>query len=352
MKKETVFKFQENSFDCLRLCAALQIALTHYLNLIYSHYEAVGAADMFMLWGKRALSFFPGLIILFSISGFLMGNTLERVGEKKQFVKKRFLRIYPGLWINMIVMVIYILILLRPAGEAVRSLFLWGCVQFLGFAYTPDFLNTFATGSINGTLWTVMVEIQFYLLLCLFWKYLKKKSKSWWLELFVFSAAVNLICWFFLEYDFLPNGIDKLIQRSCLPYMVWFAAGLCLYQFKEKIVPKLVRMLPYLTGIFILYKWLELYFGWRFPGYYMDIVTSLVLPCLVIGSAYAFGSHRWKNDFSYGIFLYHWPVINIIFYLNLPEKINHTVLLAGYILCFGLLSCASWFLVERRILKR
>ena len=37
---------------------------------------------------KRALTLFPGLIILFSISGFLMGETLMRTQNRKIFAQK------------------------------------------------------------------------------------------------------------------------------------------------------------------------------------------------------------------------------------------------------------------------
>ena len=85
-KNTTQFVFAENSLDILRLFAALQIAITHYLNLTMLTYGKDGPGDGLLLGFKRALTLFPGLIILFSISGFLMGETLMRTQNRKMLL--------------------------------------------------------------------------------------------------------------------------------------------------------------------------------------------------------------------------------------------------------------------------
>lgn len=87
----------DNSLDLLRLFAALQIAIAHYLNLSLLRYGISYKGDQFLLGLKRVLSLYPGLIILLAISGFLMGESLNRATGRKDFVLKRFRRIYPGL---------------------------------------------------------------------------------------------------------------------------------------------------------------------------------------------------------------------------------------------------------------
>ena len=118
-KNTTQFVFAENSLDILRLFAALQIAITHYLNLTMLTYGKDGPGDGLLLGFKRALTLFPGLIILFSISGFLMGETLMRTQNRKIFAQKRILRLYPALWVN-IVLTIGMLSLLPGAAAAQR----------------------------------------------------------------------------------------------------------------------------------------------------------------------------------------------------------------------------------------
>ena len=165
----------ENSLDVIRLFAAMQVAITHYLNLTIVQYGIHDGADSFLLWFKRTLSLFPGVVILFTISGFLMGASLEKQETRITFLRKRFLRIYPGLWVNIVLTVAVILCVVKKAFSHISSLLTWAGIQAAGLAFTPEFLKEYGAGSINGALWTIMVEIQFYLLIGLFWKFLKKR---------------------------------------------------------------------------------------------------------------------------------------------------------------------------------
>lgn len=346
------FSLENNSLDLIRLFAALQIAVTHYLNLLLLQYGVSGWQDAFLLGMKRVLTLFPGLILLFSISGFLMGASMERSRDRLHFLRKRVLRIYPGLWAAILFMTGLILIVVRPQGEELRSLGIWIGVQAAGLAYTPDFLNDFGTGSMNGTLWTIMVEIQLYLLLVLFRDRIGRLKKAGWNCLLLLSLFLNLLCGWMEKESRIPAGAISLLSRTFLPYLIWFVAGLWLYRFRETVLPALERKWLLILSFYVVYKGCWQFFGWGIPGYYADFVTSLWLPCAAIVAAYAWGKHRLKCDLSYGIFLHHWPVINLIFFWNLPEKWEHLPLFAGYTLTFLLLGCLSWFAVERTVLHR
>ena len=179
-KNTTQFVFAENSLDILRLFAALQIAITHYLNLTMLTYGKDGPGDGLLLGFKRALTLFPGLIILFSISGFLMGETLMRTQNRKIFAQKRILRLYPALWVNIVLTIGMLSLLPGVVSGHGKDLLTWAVVQGVGLAYTPSFLQAFAIESINGTLWALMVEIQLYVLVAVVWKRcLAWKDRTW-----------------------------------------------------------------------------------------------------------------------------------------------------------------------------
>ncbi len=351
MGNRTSIAFENNSLDPIRLFAALQIAVTHYLNLEFFYHPANGWTDRLLLMGKRLLTLFPGLVILFGISGFLMGASLDRIRRRSVFFRRRFFRIYPGLWGNIVFTAALVCILFRPDALQIRELIAWIGVQFTGVAYTPDFLAGFGTGSINGTLWTIMVEMQFYLLLLLLWDRCRNLSARGWKLLLAFSILANLACFMMTGQGILPDWASAVLDRTFLPYLVWFVTGMFLYHFREKALPLLLRCLPVLTACYLVYKGIWQRFDLPVPGYYTDLVTSLLLPCLSIGWAYWFGRHRWKKDLSYGIFLYHWPFINLIFFLGLWEKWNHVLLLLGYLCAFLLMAHVSWYGVEKRFVE-
>lgn len=352
MKEEKSFVFLDNCLDLIRLFAALQVAVSHYLNLTLLHYGQTRPEDSLLLWFKRGITLFPGVVILFTISGFLMGAALQKESRRKVFLKKRFRRVYPALWVNLVLTAAFICVIVKPAPGQLRSLLVWGGIQFIGIAYTPGFLKEFGAGSINGALWTIMVEIQFYLLLFLLWNYLKKRSDRWWHSACAAAFACNLICWLVTDRQLAGPAFCALLDRSFLPYLCWFLLGMELYRMKERVVPLLTGWLPVLAVIYVVYKACWQHFSWSVPGYYADFVTSLFLPFLVIGCAYGFGKCRLKQDLSYGIFLYHWPLINLVFHFDLPERMNHILLFAGYLIAFVSLAAASWYFVERRVVKR
>ena len=132
-KNTTQFVFAENSLDILRLFAALQIAITHYLNLTMLTYGKDGQ-------------------------------------NRKIFAQKRILRLYPALWVNIVLTIGMLSLLPGVVSGHGKDLLTWAVVQGVGLAYTPSFLQTFAIESINGTLWALMVEIQLYVLVAVVWK--------------------------------------------------------------------------------------------------------------------------------------------------------------------------------------
>ena len=78
------FAFEDNSFDVLRLISALLIVLGH----IVTHLNC-------NVW-KPLLTIqqnWPGLLCLFTLTGYLIPASLERSRTKKEFLVKRISRI-------------------------------------------------------------------------------------------------------------------------------------------------------------------------------------------------------------------------------------------------------------------
>lgn len=346
--KKTEFPWEENSLDYIRLFAALQVALTHYLNLTLIFYENTDRIDPFLLGVYKLLVWFPGVIILFTISGFLMGQSLDRQSNRNQFLKRRFLRIYPGLWVNMLVMVGILLLVFDELFQWIGELLLWVMIQGFGVAYTPGFLKDFGAGSINGALWTIMVEVQIYLCIYVLWNFLKKRGNIFWILLTILAVGINLGTWFAVENKLLSGAVMKLADRTFLPYLLWFSIGFLVYRCRDRMLPLLSKSAWGLLLVFLTYQIGIHALNLEIAGYYMDLGTSLLLPLVVLAFGFRFGKHRVKYDISYGIFLYHWPLINLVFHFDLPDKVNHGVLFAGYIIAFLCSAYGSCRWVEKR----
>ena len=308
-------EFDKNGFDLLRYAAALSVMFLHYSSYTMILADGLSALGAEAMDGTRRLALlFPGVVILFAMSGFLISASFERAGSRKVFFERRILRMYPELWICTIVNLAVVCFLVPELLDG--SLFLWIATQIVGIANTPECLKSFGTGSVNGALWTVFTEMQLYIVLGIFYPGLKKMKTGHWTVLLIMFAAVNLACGEMAQN--LDGIFPKLIERMFLPYALWFFIGVFCYQKRQSVLPVLKKICLPMLVIYLAVK----YAGLKLPGYYTDILTGIVLPFVVIGGGYCLPSVRLRTDLSYGIFLYHWIILNILVHYDLINKLQ------------------------------
>jgi len=93
-----------NNFDLLRLLAALQVAAVHSIGIL----QPTGRFARLLGAG---LDRFPGVPIFFVISGVLISKSYEHSDSLRDYLRNRCLRIFPGLWVCLVVSVAVILAL-------------------------------------------------------------------------------------------------------------------------------------------------------------------------------------------------------------------------------------------------
>ena len=81
----------KNAFDVLRIFSAVQVMLLHFNAFFYQYNSAVHYRY------REIVKMFPGVVILFSLSGFLIAASYEKSVSTREFFQKRILRIYPPL---------------------------------------------------------------------------------------------------------------------------------------------------------------------------------------------------------------------------------------------------------------
>ena len=152
--------------------------------------------------------------------------------------------------------------------------------------YTPNLLRNFGVGTPNGSLWTIPVELEFYILLPVFFLFLKHISiKVKFIALFLFSAMFN-----FLWTSACESGesiLDKLIEVSIFPYLYAFLFGGLMFLNWSKIKWFIEGKICYWFLIYGLYC----YFADALPGYHLDdwttLLANLLLGILTISAAFS-----------------------------------------------------------------
>ncbi|MEI8021293.1 MAG: acyltransferase, partial [Schlesneria sp.] len=148
-----------NNFDLIRLLAALQVVYCHtcwHLGIT----SGIGDPTL-----ANFIHWFPGVPIFFTISGFLISRSWERSDNWREYATKRVLRIYPALWVQLAVGILITTAfgVVTPSLATCPSFGLWIVAQSTFVqVYNPSFMRGFGLGVLNGSLWTIPVELGFY----------------------------------------------------------------------------------------------------------------------------------------------------------------------------------------------
>lgn len=305
------------ALDGLRAIAAYTVVISHFTNLtgVFGGTFGSGAGQI-------------GVMLFFVISGFLMGRlyadtpwTLSAVAE---FYRKRAARVLP-LYL-LLVLVSFAVIM---AGGPRRFLYEIGSGNIWQHLF-------FIRGT--GVLWTIPVEVQFYLVFPALWllqRYVGRGIVVWLAFAAIFAFAVDWRTPVLIGH--LPYFLAGL-ALAVVPFGpgsraadIAFAGALCLY----------VLSMPQILGIA--------------PAQLWDSPIYLLVGVTMVGTALAspfanrfLGSGLLKSlgDASYSAYLLHMPLLHLLMKSPLGQA-NHYVSLAIFLVATALVAWLSYTYIEK-----
>jgi peptidoglycan/LPS O-acetylase OafA/YrhL len=170
---------------------------------------------------------FPSVPIFFVASGFLVSASYVRSKSLSDYIKSRLLRIYPALYVSLGLSLIIMFSLYSPDITLEKFIFwIFGQLTFMQF-YNPDFFRGYGSGVMNGSLWSISVQMQFYLLLPVIFMVIKKyKYRLLWSVLFVILMGINDVFYSFFKDSETPRSlIVKLCHVTIVPHLFLFLIG-------------------------------------------------------------------------------------------------------------------------------
>lgn len=323
---------RQNNLEWLRLLFALQVVVVHASEHLNVHFTVI-----------EALKHFPGVPAFFFVSGFLIyASYLNAPGPR--YFQNRFLRLFPGL-VLVTLGGAAVALTAHGAGELIARFPAyagWFLAQTtLGQAYNPALFRDVGVGVINGSLWTLTVEILFYfavplIVLC----------ERRWRHTVVVCTVLS-----FALYVLGPSVLSRPVFRDktvfdilALTPLVWgwmFGFGMLAvkhFTWLERHMPKLSwAVLPLLLMIWLGVDKNPLVGS---AGNHVGILYFAAYICTVVWLAFGTPFVHLGADLSYGTYVWHMPVINLLLVLATPSFFAAVV---------GTLSvaCLSWFLVEK-----
>lgn len=332
--------FRVNNFDLVRIFAAAQVMVLHS----YSHLDVPIPAWL------AVFENFPGVPMFFVISGYLISASYERSTDLKGYATNRALRIYPGLWACILLTVVTASLFGGISFFHPQAL-VWFVTQLVGLIYTPEFLRSYGFGSYNGSLWTIPIELQFYLVLpAIYWVVMKTKRPTAGLVA-VWLAFIALSYTLFLVFPGLNSDTEtraeKLLRYSFLPQFFLFLTGVVLQRLQAFQSPLIYGKGPLWVAAYLLFVYTVPEFGGRF------LISGMFLAVTTLSMAYTRPGLAHKalrgNDISYGVYIYHGLLLNIFVELDHFHRVPD--LLALIALTVGL-AFLSWRVVEEPMIRK
>jgi peptidoglycan/LPS O-acetylase OafA/YrhL len=329
-----------NNFDLIRLVAAAQVMVKHAL--VHLGFESH--------WLTALLSLFPGVPVFFFVSGYLIFQSFHNSRSLRQFALNRVLRIYPALAICFVFALGLVLAsgYLAPVRLAQRDFAAWAIAQLtLLQIYNWEALRGFGVGALNGSLWTVAVELQFYLLTPLLaWAATRGGERAWALLLAV-GVGANLL----MQPDAQSFG-PKLYTVSFPPWLYMFMLGAWLST-RPQWQARLLRAPVWaLLGAYVVIGLAGSAVGWRVTGNEINPLSYVLLAALIYRLAFTQPDLSSRllghNDVSYGVYIYHMPIINLLIYLGRANSAGQVMLACT---ATAVMAVLSWILVERPALR-
>ena len=301
-------KFKTKTFNLIRIIAAIQVFWGHanvHLQTHYSH-PVLGALE--------------GVPIFFVLSGFLIWGSLERDSNLREYSKKRILRLFPVVWIGVILSIISIVLLYYKNIDWIKlGMFAVTQGTFMQF-WTPEFLRAYGCGTPNGSLWTISVFVQFYILVYIFYK-LTAKRKGVGLPIVIMLLSILVNCTIHLLKGAVPEVIYKLAGQTIMPYLWMFMLGIIIYKKREKIIP---FMMNYWYIALVLLVLITLFPQYDIRGKY-NVIKTFTQAFAIIGFSYKFPDIYVKKDISFEVYVLHMIVINIFINFGLTGSVLYVI---------------------------
>ena len=344
---------RRNSFDAVRLVAALSVLLGHQLNIAGYTLPGYGQPSLGTSGPKLADA---GLYVFFALSGYLIHQSLAADPRVGRFLSARVLRIYPGAIVNTLVCIAFGAIITPWPARAFWSdtapwrFLVHNCLILLVPTQfqLPGVLAESPWPSVNVPIWTLKYEILCYLALLGFFKVVARTIIARRTALVI--VAVALTAAFAYQRAFpsaSPPGLDTLGWFSdvhAVRFLAVFSCGAA-YAAAEpwSRAGRSVAVAALACALL-----LDPVAGFRF----IASVLTLAFAAIEIGKSRLLFVPLYNRlgDLSYGTYLYAFPIQMLTLSRCLDDHNFWLLTLVDMALALG---CAglSWRFVERPMLQ-
>lgn len=270
----------------------------------------------------------------FLLSGYLIMQSWDEQPDAWTFLKKRVLRIYPAF---LVASIICALVIGPLAADPVSYFSAFNVPAFLTGAFLlkppvlPPVFQGLPYAEMNTSMWTIAREFECYVLVLATGMLGLLRKRHFWLILTVAALAAAIAL--------------KLahVRLNDLRLVTFFCSGACFYIYRTKIS---LRGVPALGCLAVT---LLSMVSWRASEIALATFGAYAIFYIATKPSNFFNKFNRFPDVSYGLYLYAWPVQQLI--ISRVPGITPAALFvsaAAVSICAGIL---SWYAIEKPALK-
>ena len=329
---------------------------------------AVIAYHLNFSWAKGGLL---GVGVFFVLSGYLITDLLVSEYKRRggirlgQFWLKRARRLLPALLVMLFVVVGVVTLFDRSQLTALRSDLIPGIFYYSNWWFIFQHVSYFAEfgpPALLGHLWSLAIEEQFYLI----WPFVVLAGMKWvrnrrtQITIVLCAAVASAIEMAVLYVPNHPTRVYEGTDTRVFALLIGAALALALprSQSYARITVGARRLLDgagvvSLLGIFAMF-WLTSEYGaflYRGGLVLLSVLTAILIAVVVhpaarVGIVLGKDPLRWIGERSYGIYLWHYPVIVLTTPANAPPNLLRAIL---QFTASIILAALSWRFIEQPI---
>ena len=256
----------------------------------------------------------------FIISGILVFNSYERSKSNIEFFLKRFLRIYPAYFITIICcFIIGIIVTNLPLNEFFSNRTTWKYLfanLCFGNFLQPTLPGVFENNLLpylNGSLWTLKVEIMFYLTVPLVAHLLKRYNRN----LILISIITFSIVWDITTsqlYYITDKKIFYDLNHQIFGELSFFYFPVLLYYYQDKLFK--IRWTFFISVILLVLQ----HSFWQL-SYFNCIYLTIIVFFIAYKARFLFPISN-ATDYSYEMYLVRYPILQLLCLATIPFNVS------------------------------
>ena len=316
MKKKEYETNYIKVLDGIRALAIIMVVWFHFWQQAWIR-PMIGSIDLEYL-PRYGFLFVDMLILLSSFCLFLpYARSMvynEKAPNTKTFYKKRIVRIFPSYYLSLIIAFLF---LIFTKSNWYNSSFIKDTLTHIFFVNNWSY-DTLVLTNYFGVLWTVALEVQFYLI----FPFLAKKFMKHPVITYLIMMGIGIISTVVIHFTVNTNNISLLVNNPLTFFMVYANGMMGCYLYikytkdkKRNIVKDLIFTIISIACIFI-YKYLCSTIGLDIQKWQIDyrLILSILFTIFIISTILSIKYYRFLFEnkimkfialISFNLYIYH-----------------------------------------------